>query len=617
MRQHRKNPRIWRSLVSLWEEAVDEYVERAKVVYYSEYVQALTEAGGSGSGVHTNERDEEVGVEGVDGMCAHSPYSLKFSEIITNSEVIRRKKLRLSLSLQKVDGQVSVNQLLRHVSQFLHRFASQDAEIGVSSTAASKPISGKPDREMNTSIKEARMMALLERIQNNYELGLEVIKFISRNLDWVQFLVSGSLHSGVGGLCKMEINSLYSQFPLLLDTIFSKDKSLGYTAMVPFILTVKPKSNGDIEVEMMASGEGEEGGAVSSSTSTSAPSSAPTSPPTSTSATHPQYQPSMTGMCPDSPFTPVSSYIRQQNAGMGGMGGKAAELIPVQSKDPEQIYDLLIALLSICRPHVSLCVDSPVSLKPGSELFSVMLGPRCDPTSTGDSAPRTKLPFGAPNMMHLAQQREQQAGAALAPLFDATPSTAPPIQPTSAPSPSADGCKVFLQTAPGIKFLAQIPKIFASVYLPALLSFLQGHFSNLPLLQEYLQNTLGGIVLIEHLDICKVVLTRIRKYLLVPGLEVDARVQIKITAVNSELLVRVLTPEVEIDEYGVEVGGSAGKDSEIAGETTAPHVNPSSPYVHTPYAVRFKAYLSLLDLIEDTYDVAKSIKESRRTTGGM
>jgi hypothetical protein len=52
---------------------------------------------------------------------------------------------------------------------------------------------------------------------------------------------------------------------------------------------------------------------------------------------------------------------------------------------------------------------------------------------------------------------------------------------------SIGGVPVRVQTAPGIKLLAQIPYVDALVNLPSLLRFTMAHFADLNLLKSFLQ----------------------------------------------------------------------------------------------------------------------------------
>jgi hypothetical protein len=226
-------------------------------------------------------------------------------------------------------------------------------------------------------------------------------------------------------------------------------------------------------------------------------------------------------------------------------------------------------------------------------------------------------------MMKEALMREEGAASkALAPLFDQT--SAPAYIPQQREegedqvrhSQASDGCSVFLQTAPGIKFLAQVPKVLATVHMPALLDFLNSHFSDLAVLQEYLQSTLGGVFLTDHLEVGRIVLERVAKYLLLPGLEVDVNVQLKITAMNSELLVRILTPEIELDEQvahgsAASIGAGLGPGQEQSSSSSSPTEPPRAAASSSrPYAVKFNAFVSMLDLIEDSRDIDRKLKES-------
>jgi len=102
--------------------------------------------------------------------------------------------------------------------------------------------------------------------------------------------------------------------------------------------------------------------------------------------------------------------------------------------------------------------------------------------------------------------------------------------------------------------------------------------------------TWQGLVLLDHLEVAKLIVQRVEKYLLSPGLLIDARVQIKITA-SDVLMVRVLTPEVEIDaDSGRVVGGDGDTQS----------------------AVRIEAELSMLDLFKDSIEIGQRVKELRR-----
>jgi hypothetical protein len=49
------------------------------------------------------------------------------------------------------------------------------------------------------------------------------------------------------------------------------------------------------------------------------------------------------------------------------------------------------------------------------------------------------------------------------------------------------GCPVLMQTGPGIKVVAEVPKAQVVVNLPALVHFIEAHFDDIPLLKSFLE----------------------------------------------------------------------------------------------------------------------------------
>lgn len=74
----------------------------------------------------------------------------------------------------------------------------------------------------------------------------------------------------------------------------------------------------------------------------------------------------------------------------------------------------------------------------------------------------------------------------------------------------------------------------------------------------------------------KMIVEKIAKYLLLPGLDVDINLSTKIVTLNGEIMVRIDTPK--------------DPEEEITG-------------VHTSCAIEFKAQLSLKQLVEDGKDI--------------
>ena len=211
----RRHKDIWRKISGLWDQVTQMFSLR---LHHAKLEQAVAMQSHS----YAQSRGQVAGQVSHASLPTMQTYEVAFPKIITGAEDVRRKRMEASFQLQKVDGQISLNQLLRHVHQLLHRLAS-------------------PDKNESSQLKQARMMLMLDRIHRNYELGLETIKIICRNLDFAQFKISAGVHAGSRGICNADISDLFAQFPLLLDTTISKDKAIGHAWLVPFLIMVKPQ----------------------------------------------------------------------------------------------------------------------------------------------------------------------------------------------------------------------------------------------------------------------------------------------------------------------------------------------------------------------------------------
>jgi hypothetical protein len=78
---------------------------------------------------------------------------------------------------------------------------------------------------------------------------MDAIREGCRNFDFSEAMVRARLHSGRDGFMRAEVRKLFAQFPLLLDTSMSKDKTIWGT-LVPFKFAVRPQASGDVNVEL-------------------------------------------------------------------------------------------------------------------------------------------------------------------------------------------------------------------------------------------------------------------------------------------------------------------------------------------------------------------------------
>jgi hypothetical protein len=129
---------------------------------------------------------------------------------------------------------------------------------------------------------------------------------------------------------------------------------------------------------------------------------------------------------------------------------------------PEESFNPFITILA-SSPHISLVVDQNITLKAGSELFTIALGPREKGWKPfgADEAPDKR--FGKdgleklstspsssssiPNSIHNSTQANTTSSNSR------ISTTAPNKAKTDIPD---DGCPIFMQTGNGIRILAQV-----------------------------------------------------------------------------------------------------------------------------------------------------------------
>lgn len=66
-------------------------------------------------------------------------------------------------------------------------------------------------RQVATPLEQVRLTSLADRIQSNYEMGLNMIKAVCRNLDWAQIKIKASMEAGPQGTLSMSVNDIHAQ----------------------------------------------------------------------------------------------------------------------------------------------------------------------------------------------------------------------------------------------------------------------------------------------------------------------------------------------------------------------------------------------------------------------
>lgn len=498
----KRHSRHWETIFVLWQQAAKIYSTKLIDAAYS----LIDE-------MHSNVDISELNVD--------------FETFISACKLINRKKLRTIFKLQHMDGQASVNQMLRHANQFLHRVATESV---ATASAAQK----------------ARMLMTLERIQTNYLYGLDAIKIISKNIDFAHVKIAAALHAGPNGVLEINVSDVFAQAPVMLDVNIQKDKQVGHTSLIPFIVSLKPQESGTVFIEVDQVIPGSQ-------------------------------------MKDDTPKE-VNNLLSPSNPRL------------YSPLNPSQMSLKQLVSVVLTSPHISMIVDNASTFKPGTELFTLKVGPK----------DKGWMPFGHDTVETVINKslstREEQVKV------DDERSKSPALM--------AMGCPVFIQTAPHIKFLAQIPSAEVNINLHNLTKFLISHFTDIAALKSYLELLFGGEFFEEQLVVGQIVLDRISKYILNPGLDLEVNIDGKIVALANEIMVRLETPQYIVNLIeGLYDAPNHNKYVFHNHFTHKPNekvaANNSVPYLGSiPCVLELKAELNLMDLLDDSLAIESSIKSA-------
>jgi hypothetical protein len=528
-----RHPNQWKKIVLLWDQAAKLYCDK---------VIRSTSQQGQQQGQHGQQQGQQQGQQGQHGQqqgqhgqhghnndkhnnndknhhhhhhnnnqLNPSEMTITFQSLINVANELSRKKLITNFNLRHLDGQASVNQLLKFGYKFLNRITKE---------AALKA----------AGIKHARIMLMLDRIKSNYEQGLDGIKLVSRNLDFAQLKLACGIHSGPDGKVEMTVANIYAQAPVVLSTFMSKDKNLGgQSALVPIRLSVKPQETGEIIIEV-------------------------------------QFVPK----------NPSNSPRRESNSSSSGSKHRGSIDSPTRrtsesfhsltgSPSITEINAKLILKIAAMAPHFSIILDKPCQFKQGVELFTIALGPRDETAllSKDISHRKSVVVIGGVNNDNKETIESKETG-----------------------------CPILVKTAPNVKFLAQVPKAHVGINLPNLIEFAKAHFVDVLALKDFLELSLGGEFYEEQLLIGQVVIDRISKYLINKGVDIDLNINGKVIALGNEIMIRIEASNDDIiNPNNILKKDNKNRQSEIC-------------------AVKFKAAVYLMDLIEDGIEIDKVVKQA-------
>lgn len=371
-----------------------------------------------------------------------------------------------------MDGQFNLNHLLRHMHQWMHRVASK-----------------KGDRI--TALQNAKAKQQIDIAHVNYELGLDILKLICRNLDFANMAFNLGMKTGLKGTVHMSIKDILAQAPMKIQSVLNEDKNLGRTPLVPMLVHTTPKSNGDVIIQVyhvikeahidsiaigmnssnsnidvaVGMGSSSVGRNDLNSSQRSTNSIQDMSAPISISASNNQQSLRRSSGSVNNSVIAHKSSLSVQTTSASSHASEGRTQI---QKDKMHSFAHVVAT----SPHLSLIVDNNVSLKAGSELFTVAVGPR-DPTWK---------PFGADE----ATDKKFDSVPVKSRFDSKSPS---PERPAKIPIGTMGGCPILMQTGNGIRFLAQVPNAQVRVSLPDLIRFLQAHLVDIPKLKQFLETS--------------------------------------------------------------------------------------------------------------------------------
>ena len=179
---------------------------------------------------------------------------------------------------------------------------------------------------------------------------------------------------------------------------------------------------------------------------------------------------------------------------------------------------------------------------------------------------------------------------------------------------------VKVDTAPGIKVIADVPKALLDVKMDNLMRYLKLHFDDLDALRVFLNRTYKGNYLYEQLMVGQLVLQRLKKYLLADGLEVDLNFDCKVVTPTSkdDIIVSVRTPKHllngHVPESLLNRGGRDGdcrddcSDSDERGSSMESTTGNSRKGGKKFYVVKLEAAFNFKDLLEDSLAIENSVR---------
>lgn len=530
----------------------------------------------------------------------------EFSDYLGTCDIIWKKKIAFSLKVVEVDGQVSLNSILRYGHQFLHRVAQQESsrimkkteENGSSSSSKKLFLNSifrrkKSDdktqkksgdvnvqdspKKANTDkkgvVREGQLLVMLDKIQSKYESAQDLLRTIVNNLDFAHSKIIGRLQSGPDGIIILNIHDFLLQVPLALHVALAKSMNLIYQPYIPTAMIMIAENNDDIRIEVyheIPDTERKERNEPDRSTIISN-----------------AHRISVVETRSTTNRITISNDI---------------DYYDDDYFDEDLADRFLVSTTTMSEQSIELLSETSTTFKSGSQIFSISL---CNK----DTARRPQRQHSDDEEGEDISKLESQN------LNERTSSTGasehnktnPPQSRMSAHRrvSAIQTLGIRIKTAPTVKCLLQVQKIDTTCSLTNLLRYLSAHVEDVDSFQQYLLNTFG-INAGDEISFLKFFIETFSKYFLHTGVDISINIDGKILSLENEIFIRLETLQDFLQDQDEETVTRQSEkvnrkfETESSAASSNKNQGPSKPSNLGPESCALSVYADIYTL--DVYD---------------
>jgi len=467
-----------------------------------------------------------------------------FADFLGTCDIIWKKKIAFSLKVVEVDGQISLNSILRYGHQFLHRVAQQESsrimkktDENTSSSSSKKlflnsifrrkksdddkqkkntvNVEDSP-KKANTDkkgvVREGQLLVMLDKIQSKYESAQDFLRTIVNNLDFAHSKIIGRLQSGPDGIIIMNIHDFLLQVPLALHLALAKSMNLIYQPYVPTAMIMIAENNDDVRVEVyheIPDAEKKE-----------------------------KLEPDRSTILSNAHRITI---VERQSTTNRITISNDIDYYDDDYYDEDLAERFLVSTTTMSEQSIELLAETSTTFKSGSQIFSISL---CNKNATsrpqrqhsddeeGDDTRKSES-------LNINERTTSTTSATSA---SENKQMSPPQSRLSAHRrvSAIQTLGIRIKTAPTVKCLLQVQKIDTTCSLTNLLRYLSAHVEDVDAFQQYLLNTFG-LNAEDEISLLKFFIETFSKYFLHPGVDISINIDGKILSLENEIFIRVET----------------------------------------------------------------------------